>query len=161
MASRPKLKLGGIVKQASETNIAEYGTGDQTGDLTSLIAIERKEKPVAAKVPAQGPDPKLKAAPAPKVPSVAKVPSAPSVAKVPSAPSAPSTLEVDLTKYDEPLSSYAIDILSEEVENPYKDKTEAPVFPIQSRLGFQKQIFRVFSSFNKIPEFGKAPDFDA
>jgi len=156
---RPKLKLGGLIKKASETNIAEYGTGDQTGDLTSLIAIEREpvDKALApAPVPAKAAlKPALKPAPAPKAPDAPKAPA-------PKASEPPKPLkDVDLTKFDEPLSSYAIDILAQEVDNPYKDKTEAPVFPIQSRLGFQKQIFRVFSSFNKIPEFGKAPDFDA
>ena len=152
---RPKLKLGGLIKKASETNIAEYGTGDQTGDLTSLIAIERE--PVDKAPPAAKAAPK----PAPKAAVKAEAP-APKALPKPEAPEPLKALkDVDLTKFDEPLSSYAIDILAQEVDNPYKDKTEAPVFPIQSRLGFQKQIFRVFSSFNKIPEFGKAPDFDA
>lgn len=155
MAARPKLKLGGLVKQASETNIAEHGTGDQTGDLTSLIAIERKVDLEAA-------EPTAKAPAAPKTLGLARA-QAPKAAPKP-APAPPAEkvdTKVDLTQFEEPLVSYAIDILGQEAENPYKDKTEAPVFPIQSRLGFQKQIFRVFSSFNKIPEFGKAPDFDA
>ena len=145
---RPKLKLGGLIKAASETNIAEYGTGDQTGDLTSLIAIERKVEPSTSAAPKA----------APKVPATKAAPKAPLKAPV-TAPK--ELLKVDLTKYEEPLISYAVDILAQESENPYKDKTDSPIFPIQSRLGFQKQIFRVFSSFNKIPEFGKAPDFDA
>ena len=161
MAARPRLKLGGLVKQASETNIAEHGTGDQTGDLTSLIAIERKVDLEAA-------EPTAKPPAAPKTLGLARV-QAPKAAPKP--PAEKVDTKVDLTQFDEPtqgvaaygepLVSYAIDILGQEAENPYKDKTEAPVFPIQSRLGFQKQIFRVFSSFNKIPEFGKAPDFDA
>lgn len=152
---RPKLKLGGLIKPASETNIAEYGTGDQTGDLTSLIAIERKVDLELADRPA----PK---APAPKAPPKVPAPKAPLKAPLKAPVTAPKELlKVDLTKYEEPLVSYAVDILAQESENPYKDKSEAPVFPIQSRLGFQKQIFRVFSTFNKIPEFGKAPDFDA
>ena len=145
---RPKLKLGGLIKAASETNIAEYGTGDQTGDLTSLIAIERKVEPSTSAAPKA----------APKVPATKAPLKAPVTAPV-TAPK--ELLKVDLTKYEEPLISYAVDILAQESENPYKDKTDSPIFPIQSRLGFQKQIFRVFSSFNKIPEFGKAPDFDA
>jgi hypothetical protein len=153
MAARPKLKLGGLIKKASETNIAEYGTGEQTGDLTSLIAIERKvdlesDRPALPKAA-----PKVVPKAAPKAPAPKEAPAAPASFAVPP--------KVDLTQFEEPLTSYAIDILGQEAENPYKDKTEAPIFPIQSRLGFQKQIFRVFSSFNKIPEFGKAPDFDA
>lgn len=154
MASRPRLKLGGLIKKASETNIAEYGTGEQTGDLTSLIAIERNVDIQAAEPTAKPLVPKAAPKAAPKTLGLA--PKAPALA-----PAAPKDTKVDLTQYEEPLTSYAIDILGQEAENPYKDKTEAPVFPIQSRLGFQKQIFRVFSSFNKIPEFGKAPDFDA
>lgn len=160
---RPKLKLGGLIKAASETNIAEYGTGEQTGDLTSLIAIERKadDKPSVPK--ALPKEPKVPGVPvAPRLTKGPVVGKGPKETKVPVAKEAPTEpLKVDLTQFDEPLVSYAVDILSQESENPYKDKSEAPVFPIQSRLGFQKQIFRVFSSFNKIPEFGKAPDFDA
>ena len=141
---------------ASETNIAEHGTGEQTGDLTSLIAIERKHAPAAQK-----PAPAAQK-PAPKVPAPARAPPKdPSSFASPPKDPKDSVHKVDLTQYEEPLTSYAIDILGQEAENPYKDKTETPIFPIQSRLGFQKQIFRVFSSFNKIPEFGKAPDFDA
>jgi hypothetical protein len=32
---------------------------------------------------------------------------------------------------------------------------------MQTRLGFQQQILEVYSSFMKIPEYGKAPDYDA
>ena len=159
---RPKLKLGGLIKKASETNIAEYGTGDQTGDLTSLIAIERKvdlEQPDRPAAPTKAPAPK--AALPKEAPPKAALPKAAPPKAAPAPSSFASPPKVDLTKFEEPLVSYAIDILGQEAENPYKDKTEAPIFPIQSRLGFQKQIFRVFSSFNKIPEFGKAPDFDA
>ena len=157
MAARPKLALGGLVKKATESNILEHGTGEQTGDLTTLVALERKvvlpSAPLgaeAAKVTAAKP----KAKPALKMPVVKEEAEAEAKPK-------PEIKDIDLSRYEEPLSSYAIDILSEEVDNPYKDKSDAPIFPIQSRLGFQKQIFRVFSSFNKIPEFGKAPDFDA
>ena len=60
MAARPKLALGGLVKKATESNILEHGTGDQTGDLTTLIAVERK-----VVLPVEG---------GPKVPKVPKVP---------------------------------------------------------------------------------------
>ena len=171
MAARPKLALGRLVKKATESNILEHGTGDQTGDLTTLIAVERKvvlpveggpKVPKVPKVAATKVIPKLsaagpKVAAKPPVQAQAQAQASESEAK----PSVKDLKDIDLTQYDEPLSSYAINILSEEVENPYKDKTDSPIFPIQSRLGFQKQIFRVFASFNKIPEFGKAPDFDA
>jgi len=168
MAARPKLALGGLVKKATESNILEHGTGEQTGDLTSLVAIERKvvlpvseAKPKVSFAEASVKAPSVKAPfvkePSAKEPSGAKAPVQEETQKT----DAKSIREIDLTQYEEPLSSYAIEILSEEVENPYKDKSDDPIFPMQSRLGFQKQIFRVFSSFNKIPEFGKAPDYDA
>ena len=171
MAARPKLALGGLVKKATESNILEHGTGEQTGDLTTLVAVERKVVlPSSAAVAAEGGSaPKKAEATVPK--PVAAEPPKPGQKKLSIPPPVPVQKEetkqikdikdIDLTQYEEPLSSYAIEILSEEVDNPYKDKSDSPIFPIQSRLGFQKQIFRVFSSFNKIPEFGKAPDFDA
>ena len=162
MAARPKLALGGLVKKATESNILEHGTGEQTGDLTTLVAVERKVSLPVEGVP-KAPGPKVPKPSAPKVPKVAAAAAATSAATDESEakPSVKDIKDIDLTQYEEPLSSYAINILSEEVENPYKDKSDSPIFPIQSRLGFQKQIFRVFASFNKIPEFGKAPDFDA
>ena len=156
MAARPKLALGGLVKKATESNILEHGTGEQTGDLTTLVAMERKVV-LPSEAASGGSAPKVPA-PKPKVKPALKMPAA---AEAPVQKAKPDLKDIDLSRYEEPLSSYAIEILSEEVDNPYKDKSDAPIFPIQSRLGFQKQIFRVFSSFNKIPEFGKAPDFDA
>jgi hypothetical protein len=161
MAPRPKLALGGLVKKATESNILEHGTGEQTGDLTTLVAVERKvvlpsvqpPKAAQAKAPSSAQAPKAQA-PKAKQPSAAQAPPV-------QQEEAKDIRDIDLTQYEEPLSSYAVEILSEEVANPYKDKSKDPIFPIQSRLGFQKQIFRVFASFNKIPEFGKAPDFDA
>ena len=77
-----------------------------------------------------------------------------------SSPSTASSLSTDSSRYDE-LSGFADDIMSEENKNPYKDQGEAPIFPMQSRLGFQQQILQVYGSFMKIPEYGKAPDYDA
>jgi hypothetical protein len=173
MAARPKLALGGLVKKATESNILEHGTGEQTGDLTSLVAVERKVVLPSAPKAAEGGAGSVAAKAAPK--PTLKVPKLSSGAAASGAAASggvaasgaqppkakPDIKDIDLSRYEEPLSSYAIEILSEEVDNPYKDKSDAPIFPLQSRLGFQKQIFRVFSSFNKIPEFGKAPDFDA
>ena len=169
MAARPKLALGGLIKKATESNILEHGTGEQTGDITTLVAVERKvvlpTVPVISSSSSSFTVPKPKAMTAKPKTLLALSASSASSAPKPKPTEVPvpkpELKSIDLTKYDEPLSSYAIDILSEEVENPYKDKSDSPIFPIQSRLGFQKQIFRVFSSFNKIPEFGKAPDFDA
>jgi hypothetical protein len=67
---------------------------------------------------------------------------------------------VDLTQYNDELQDLAVGILGEEKENPYVDKSENPIFPIQNRLGFQTQILKVFGGFAKIPE-GKPIDYDA
>lgn len=61
--------------------------------------------------------------------------------------------------YEESLQSIADQIQGEETANTYAQNSV--VYPLQTRLGFQKQILKVFSSFIKIPEFGKEPDFDA
>ena len=159
MAARPKLALGGLIKKATESNILEHGTGEQTGDITTLVAVERKvvlpTVPVISSSSVTVPKPKaMPAKPKTLLPSSASSASSAPKPKPTEVPvPKPELKSIDLTKYDEPLNSYAIDILSEEVENPYKDKSDSPIFHIQSLLGFQKQIFRVFSSFNKIPEF--------
>ena len=162
VVQRPKLKLGGLLKAATPANINEYGTGDQTGDLTSMIAVERKPIQEVADVPQSTLLPKVpratKGTKAIKDPLVPKAQVAPEDAE---AAEADALAQEEGQKYGEKLEKYAEDILEEDIENPYKDKSDAPIFPIQSRLGFQKQIFRVFSSFHKIPEFGKPPDFDA
>ena len=158
VVQRPKLKLGGLLKVATSANIDEYGTGEQTGDLTSMIAVERPVQLEGSVVPLEPPV-------GPKVPAGSKGPKIPMGSKGPKGPKATQLAEgsevEEGKKYGDTLEKYAEDILSEDTENPYKDKSETPIFPIQTRLGFQKQIFRVFSSFHKIPEFGKAPDFDA
>lgn len=56
---------------------------------------------------------------------------------------------------------FAISIRSEEAINPYVVKSVKTPFPLTSRMGFQKQILKVFNEFIKVPEFGKEPDFDA
>ena len=154
-AARPSLKLGGKagvqgpkVTMGTSANIQLYG--EQSGDLTTLAVVsEPAELNVrdAAEVSSAPP----KAAAPPK--AVALAP--------PKAVAPPSKAAKDLSKYDEDLQNLAIDIIGEDSANPYKDKTERPIYPIQSRLGFQKQILKVYSSFIKIPEPGKAPDFDA
>ena len=67
-----------------------------------------------------------------------------------------------LQKYDEELQEFGIEVLGSEYENPYGDKALAPVYPLQTRMGFQKQILKVFQRFMKpMEDIGKEPDFDA
>jgi hypothetical protein len=67
-----------------------------------------------------------------------------------------------LVKYEKDLQIYGIEVLGSEYENPYGDKALAPVYPLQTRMGFQKQILKVFQRFMKpIENIGKEPDFDA
>ena len=66
----------------------------------------------------------------------------------------------DLSKYNE-LEKFAQQIVKEETKNPYKNTDPSPSFPLKTRLGFQQGILEVYSSFMKIQEHGKEPDYDA
>jgi hypothetical protein len=164
MAEKP----GGFLKKKprllAEDVKKELGVGgDQTSDLTLLTRAPEAPSGAAAvqELPAEvaGAPP-----PAPK-PKKAK-PAAPAVA--PPAPAAPAPAaeviapkrRIDYTKFGEAMP-YAIDIKSEESKNPYKLKTPRQVYPLTTRLGFQKQILKLYNEFITIPEFGKEPDFDA
>lgn len=158
-ASLPKLvfaKLPGapVISVASALEAEHYtADDDQTSDILALTrrpdlpeeAKPKKEKPIETKKVVRPPKPE----PAAQVEPVKS-------AKAPVEP-----VNVDLGKYDETFQEYAIDILGEEHKNPYKDKSASPIFPLQTRLGFQEQILRVYSDFIKVPEFGKEPDYDS
>jgi|694.fasta_scaffold59956_2 hypothetical protein len=147
MSGKPKLKLGGgIVKIATAANIKEHG-----GNIPASPGMPPAQKPAVA---AAAPKP---AAAAPKPAAAAPAPS--SLAA--SSAAAPAPQEKNLSKYDEELQGHAIDILGEESNNPYKDKSIRPIFPLQTRLGFQTQILKVYNSFIKIPDLAAPPDFDA
>ena len=137
--AKPKLKLGGLVKMGTAANIEEHG-----GNV-----------PAAAPKPAVAAAPKPAAA-APKPPAPAAPSSLAAAAALAAAPQ-----QKNLSKYDEELQGHAIDILGEESNNPYKDKSTRPIFPLQTRLGFQTQILKVYNSFAKIPDLAAPPDFDA
>lgn len=145
MLGKPKLKLGGIVKMATAANIEEHG-----GNVPAVAA----PKPAVA-APKPSALPKAAAAPPKKVAALPK-PAAP-----PAAPPPAPAQQKNLSKYDEELQGHAIDILGEESNNPYKDKSTRPIFPLQTRLGFQTQILKVYNSFAKIPDLAAPPDFDA
>jgi len=154
MASAPKRGLFfnkiPIVK-ATADNIRAYG--DESTDLTTLSATSQG---VDLGTESIGEKPK---APSTQVKKVRPaVPALPALRELPEMAEAPSK---NLAGYSEELQDLAIDILGEEQGNPYKDKSSRPIFPIQTRLGFQKQILRVYSTFIKIPEIGKEPDFEA
>ena len=67
---------------------------------------------------------------------------------------------INFAKYGE-AKEFAITIKSQEAANPYEIKGANQIYPLTTRMGFQKQILKVYDSFIKIPEFGKEPDFDA
>lgn len=66
-------------------------------------------------------------------------------------------LPKDLEKFGD-LKKYAEGIYATRNDDPY---TTGEMYPLRTRLGFQQQILNVYRNFSKIPEEGKAPDFDA
>jgi len=139
-APRAKLFIPGVVSVATSAQREEHPENSQEGDLTAFTRA-----PAAAAVAAASAAPKPKAAAAPKLKTAA--PKSKAAAKAPDS-------------YGE-ASKYAIEIVGQESKNPYMIKDSISVYPLQTRLGFQDQILKVFSSFIKIPEFGVEPDFDA
>lgn len=139
MAARPRLIFSGVlgpsISLATEDVIKEFGSEEQPADLSK---IEIMKSPLIKKIP--------------------KVSQIPKVDKVATGSISSQLPKLDLTQFGE-ATSYAIDIKGEEEKNPYSIP-EDTVFPLQTRLGFQTQILKVFSDFIKIPEFGKEPDFD-
>lgn len=164
-AVRPKLRLGSLVKLATNTEKEKYSS--QEGDITafsrapagpaSTAASAAKAASAAVETVKKTAPRKTVAVAAPsegtKAPEGAR---APEGAKAPEAPPAQALVQ----NYKE-ASKYAIDIVAQETKNPYTIKDSISVYPLQTRLGFQQQILKVFSSFIKIPEFGVEPDFDA
>lgn len=163
------------VTKAGAATAAEYlEKGEATSDITVLVGAPAKpaksvqaaptpllaSEQVSASAAAGGVGsmfkPKAKAlAQAPK-PAQAKALLAQAAAKAQQAKQ-----KASLSKYDEDLQTYGMSILSEENENPYAIEGVRPVFPLQTRLGFQEHVLEVFDEFNKPPEFGQEPDFDA
>jgi hypothetical protein len=165
---KPKLKLGGgLVKMGTAANIKEHGgnvpsAAAPAADAARLEAAAPPKAAVAPKPPAASAAPKPPAAaPAPKPPAAAPAPKPAAAAPAASAAPPPPPQQKNLSKYDDQLQDYAIEILGEESNNPYKNKTERPIFPLQTRLGFQTQILKVYNSFAKIPDLAAPPDFDA
>ena len=149
VATGPKV----AITVASEAETSEYTITEQTSDITTLVRAPVDPAPAGPAGPAGPP-----AKPVTKAPK--KVVAA-SAAAGPAAPKEVAEVEkppIDISKYDEPLQEIALDILGTEHDNPYK---KASTFPLHTRLGFQKQILKVYSDFIKIPEHGKEPDFDA
>jgi hypothetical protein len=67
-----------------------------------------------------------------------------------------------IEKYSDTLQEHAIELLASEYENPYGDKSLNPIYPIQTRMGFQKEILKVFHRFMKSGEdIMKEPDYNA
>ena len=159
-APRPKLFIPGVVSVATTAQREEHPENSQEGDLT---AFTRAAAPSAVKTPAAAAASAVKVAAAtkaakPKAAAAAKAPAAAAEAEA----AAEAAVKADAVpdSYGE-ASKYAIDIVNQESKNPYMIKDSISVYPLQTRLGFQEQILKVFSSFIKIPEFGVEPDFDA
>lgn len=66
----------------------------------------------------------------------------------------------DFSKYGD-LAKAAASIHSTEFADPYTISADESIYPMQTRLGFQQQILKVYNNFIKIPEHGKEPDYDA
>jgi hypothetical protein len=161
-AARPKLvfpaaKGGPKIRLATDNQVKEFSSldEDQTGDLLLLSRTPdvKEQQPPLTQV-----------SQVTKAPQVAKEAKAPLVAKEVKAPQLAKEAEPEQrakreTTFAEPLEIIAHQIESEDTKNPYAQ--DSTVYPLQTRLGFQKQILKVFSSFIKIPEFGKEPDYDA
>ena len=149
MADKPVGFLKKKPKLLAEDVKKELGVeGDQTSDLTFLAR--------AAATPSGSYD--VKELPAPRMKTGAKSKAAAEVPEVPEVPQA--LFDRKAAKFGEAMT-YAIQIKSEESKNPYKLKTPGQVYPLTTRLGFQKQILKLYNEFITIPEFGKEPDFDA
>ena len=152
MADKPVGFLKKKPKLLAEDVKKELGVeGDQTSDLTLLTR--------AAATLSGSYD--VKELPAPRLKNDAKSKAA-AVPEVPEVPEVSKTLlgSVDYTKFGD-ATPYAIQIKSEISKNPYKLKAPGQVYPLTTRLGFQKQILKLYNEFITIPEFGKEPDFDA
>ena len=157
------------VTVAKQEELSEYSLQpEQTSDLTSLTRASTEptlveQSATSLFAPAAAAAAQSVANPAPSRPRATAQPVAKPAPKPAAQYVAPQAPEVQaegpsLEAYDDTLQNYAIDILGTEHTNPYK---KATVFPLQTRLGFQKQILTVYSDFIKIPEHGKEPDFDA
>jgi hypothetical protein len=156
--------------------VVKYASADE---LTEYMAL------VSPFPPASGVDPVLKPKAKSKVgtmfglaPAVAKAPAAAAKAAKP----AGEPKQIPLTQAQEPLqqqpllqkqpetqdfSKYgalaaaAASIHSTEFADPYTISADESIYPMQTRLGFQQQILKVYNNFIKIPEHGKEPDYDA
>lgn len=170
---RPKLKFGKgkgpKITLASQEEIATYAVEDsQAGDI---LAITRRPIIPPYVDPEQKPKPKPTVKPmfeAEKAKTVKPVSIKeetsfllPVSSEQKEASTTKEESDIDLTKYDDTMMDYAVDIIASEYDNPYKNQSERPAYPLQTRLGFQQQILKVFSDFIHIPEFGKEPDYDA
>ena len=170
-APRPKFSFGAKpgapkILLATQEEVAEFSadTPPSVKSGPKPVAFLDDQRPTTAAVAAKGSSVggmfqrKAAAAKAPKAP---KEPKAPRAAAAEPPPEAAPSFEADLSKYPENLQELAIGVLGEDTENPYSNTSPRPVYPLPSRLGFQKAIVKVFANFIKIPEHGKAPDFDA
>lgn len=165
----PKLKFKGTkIAMASKAMADMMLAEDQTSDITTftrapdmsvsnIVLEEQKEKKEEQKEKQQ--EKKVTAVAKPQIPAKETY-NETNFGVIEKEIKEEKEKSVDLSQFDDELQDLAVGILGEEHENPYVDKSETPIFPIQNRLGFQNQILKVFGGFAKIPE-GKPIDYDA
>ncbi len=166
----PKLQFKTVkVRLANTEEQEEYKDAmkDQSADLLAFVRKNKDAEPsaeVEVKAPGAGLKPMF-GKPKPKQPVEPKKPKEPTLVEP-----KPLTAEeyarelpmAQIEKYSEPVQEHAIEILASEYENPYEDKSLNPIYPIQTRMGFQQQILKVFNRFMKTGEDAmKEPDYDA
>jgi hypothetical protein len=139
---------------------------DQTTDITALVRQPETTVPVpdlstGLAKPTFG-QAKAKPKQVPLVPKSKMPVEKPPTEEKPTVPSGDIEAEIADYKEDSELQTHAREILTSEYENPYEDKSLAPVYPLQSRMGFQQEILKVFQRFMKTgKEAFTEPDYDA
>ncbi len=126
------------VRMATLREVEDLPSVAQTQDLTAMSA--KVPEAAAAPTPKPKPQPLLQK---PKVAAAAK----------------PQATAQAIASFPEDIRPLATAIYDSEHANKYTVQT--PVYPLQTRRGFNRQILKVFREFVQVPEYGKAPDFDA
>jgi hypothetical protein len=140
------------IRKATTQEVEELTKTVQTQDLSAMskrisfdtdAVSEATTQRVAAAAPA-----------APTAPVKVKT-------RMPAPAPAPAQAQAQAPMPDLPeeMGKLAKAIHESEHSNPYR--VESPVYPLQTRRGFNRQILKVFREFIKIPDLGQAPDFDA
>lgn len=157
MSDKPRLKIGGKVRQATQTNKNTLGLreeSEESHDLTGLSGavgepkegglLPKKQEKKLAQAPPQAQGPAKAQAPAPaQAPAQAQAPAAvPAKAQAQAPAKAQAQAQADdLVKYEAQIKK--------EITNPYKNKSERIIFPLLTRFNFQQIINNTHQSFMK------------